>query len=70
MSKPNLVKIGPKYSAFYMQTYVWFIVTGEKKLSTKAFSPSEIVSGLLGCWSYKQSGNANIATLHVYWLSC
>jgi len=35
MSKPNLVKIGPKYSAFYMQTYMWFIVTGETNYPRK-----------------------------------
>jgi hypothetical protein len=31
MSKINLVKIGPKYWAFCMQTYVMFIVTGDSK---------------------------------------
>jgi len=47
LSKPNLVKIEPKYSTFCMQTYVMIIVTGDskKELSMKALSSSEMLSG-------------------------
>jgi flagellar motor component MotA len=51
---PNFLKVGQKYLAPYMKSYLRCIVTGVIKAPLRALFSSEMVSG---CWDSRRGTN-------------